>query len=73
MIWKENGGTTELSPYFDELWQQQEEGKEVIARDKKELRSFYEMADKKLNELYLAIRRAKPITKQQYKSYILES
>ena len=72
-IWKENGGITELSPYFDELWQKQEEGKEVIKRDKKELRSFYELADKKLNELYLAIRRANPITKQQFQRYILRA
>ena len=72
-IWTQFGGITELSPYFDELWQQQEEGKEIITKDKKELRAFYELTNEKWNEIYQSIRRAKPINKKEYQKAILEN
>ena len=72
-IWKENGGITELSPYFDELWQQQEEGKEIIKRNSAELKNFYELRDDKWKQIFERVKRAKPITKEEYKNILLRN
>ena len=71
LVWKENGGTTELSPYFDELWQA-EEGREVIKRNKQELKGFYELAENSWERLQRYVKKAEPITRNEYKKILLK-
>ena len=72
MLWKEQGGNTQLSPYFDEMWKETIEGKETIVRDKKKLLDFYEIKDREWDKIKQAIKKAPVISKDEYEKILTE-
>ena len=72
LIWRENGGMVELSPYFDEFWQEAE-GVEVMKKDKRELQKFYDIASNEWEKVKKGIKYAKTISPKEYRQLLLET
>ena len=72
MLWKDGGGLTQLSDFYDDLWRDTDEGQEQIERNQKKLKDFYQIKDNEMEIIYEGVKKAKSITDEEYKKIILE-